>query len=86
MLMQSRRPSSVVNTASGSCQFFICNADSTFLDGKYAAFGYVVEGMEVVDAITADLASRGDPASGLVPRYLQPAFEYIKVLDDYTPA
>ena len=71
---------------SASCQFFICNADSTFLDGKYAAFGYVVEGMEVVDAITAELASRGDPTSGLVPRYLQPEFEYIKVLDDYTPA
>ena len=37
---------------SASSQFFICNADSTFLDGNYAAFGYVTEGMEVVDAIT----------------------------------
>ena len=38
---------------SASSQFFICNADSeASLDGKYAAFGYVVEGMSVVDDIT----------------------------------
>ena len=38
---------------SASCQFFICNADaSSSLDGSYAAFGYVVEGMSVVDEIT----------------------------------
>lgn len=38
---------------SASSQFFICNADaSSSLDGKYAAFGYVVEGMSVVDEIT----------------------------------
>ena len=32
-------------------QFFICDADSTFLDGRYAAFGYVVAGMETVDSV-----------------------------------
>ena len=38
---------------SASSQFFICNADaSSSLDGNYAAFGYVVQGMSVVDAIT----------------------------------
>ena len=37
---------------SASCQFFICNARSKALDGKYAAFGYVVEGMSVIDEIT----------------------------------
>ena len=37
---------------SASCQFFIMHKDSTFLDGDYAAFGYVVGGMDVVDAIT----------------------------------
>ena len=38
---------------SASSQFFICNADaSSSLDGDYAAFGYVVEGMSVVDEIT----------------------------------
>lgn len=36
---------------SASSQFFICHADSTFLDGKYAAFGRVVEGMDAVDEI-----------------------------------
>ncbi len=35
------------------CQFFICDADSTFLDGNYASFGRVVEGMDVVDRIAA---------------------------------
>ncbi len=38
---------------SASSQFFICNADAMdSLDGSYAAFGYVVEGMRVVDKIT----------------------------------
>ena len=38
---------------SASCQFFICNANaSSSLDGNYAAFGYVVEGMSVVEAVT----------------------------------
>ena len=36
---------------SASSQFFICHADSTFLDGKYAAFGKVIEGMDAVDEI-----------------------------------
>ena len=38
---------------SASSQFFICHADATFLDGQYAAFGKVVEGMDVVDRIAA---------------------------------
>lgn len=36
---------------SASSQFFICHDDAKFLDGQYAAFGRVVEGMEVVDRI-----------------------------------
>jgi len=35
---------------SASSQFFICYADASFLDGDYAAFGYVTEGMETVDS------------------------------------
>ena len=38
---------------SASSQFFICHADATFLDGQYAAFGAVVEGIEGVDHIAA---------------------------------
>ena len=37
---------------SATSQFFICNADSPHLNGDYAAFGRVISGMEVVDAIT----------------------------------
>ena len=36
---------------SASSQFFICHADATFLDGQYAAFGRVTEGIETVDEI-----------------------------------
>ena len=45
-------PASAYNTASS--QFFICNADAPHLDGDYAAFGYVISGMSVVDSITAE--------------------------------
>ncbi len=39
---------------SASCQFFICHGDaSASLDGKYAAFGEVVDGMQVVDSVAA---------------------------------
>ena len=38
---------------SASSQFFIMHADGFFLDGNYAAFGKVVEGIEEVDKIAA---------------------------------
>ena len=38
---------------SAGSQFFICHADSTFLDGQYAAFGKVTEGIDVVDGIAS---------------------------------
>lgn len=38
-------------TNSAGSQFFIVHEDSTFLDGEYAAFGRVVDGMDVVDEI-----------------------------------
>lgn len=38
---------------SASSQFFICHADVKFLDGQYAAFGKVVEGMDTVDSIAS---------------------------------
>lgn len=41
-------------------QFFICDADSTFLDGNYASFGRVLEGMEYVDAIAAAAKNASD--------------------------
>ena len=36
---------------SAGSQFFVMHADSDYLDGQYAAFGRVIEGMETVDAI-----------------------------------
>lgn len=38
---------------SATSQFFICDATSEHLDGQYAAFGYVLAGMETVDSIAA---------------------------------
>ncbi len=38
---------------SASSQFFIMHQDAPHLDGQYAAFGKVLEGMDVVDAIAA---------------------------------
>jgi peptidyl-prolyl cis-trans isomerase B (cyclophilin B) len=36
---------------SADSQFFICVKDSEFLDGEYSAFGKVLKGMDIVDAI-----------------------------------
>jgi len=38
---------------SAGSQFFIVHQDSTFLDGQYAAFGKVIEGLDVVDAVAS---------------------------------
>ena len=45
---------------SAGSQFFICHADSTFLDGQYAAFGRVTSGMDVVDRIAATTTDSKD--------------------------
>ena len=45
---------------SASSQFFICDANDEFLDGQYAAFGHVVQGMEVVDKIASTKTDRND--------------------------
>ena len=39
------------NPNSAGSQFFVMHADAFYLDGQYAAFGKVIEGMEVVDEI-----------------------------------
>jgi peptidyl-prolyl cis-trans isomerase B (cyclophilin B) len=45
---------------SASSQFFIVQEDSTYLDGDYAAFGKVTEGMDVVDEIASVKTDRND--------------------------
>ena len=64
---------------SASSQFFIMHADSTALDGQYAAFGTVTSGMDVVDAICNNVNPVGD--NGMVPYEQQPVITTIKVLD-----
>ncbi len=62
---------------SASSQFFIVHEDSDFLDGKYAAFGYVVEGMHVVDFVCED--SNPTDNNGTISRADQPKINSIRV-------
>ena len=64
---------------SASSQFFIVHEDSVYLDGQYACFGYVTEGMEVVDAI-CDAVAAVD-STGNVLKQDQPVIESVKVID-----
>lgn len=54
-LRHSRGVLSMARARSGLCgsQFFIMHKDSPHLDGEYAAFGMVIDGMDVVDAIAS---------------------------------
>ncbi|MBR5430746.1 MAG: peptidylprolyl isomerase [Firmicutes bacterium] len=67
------------NPDSASSQFFITVADSTFLDGKYAAFGRVTEGMEVAEKIAAD--AKPIDNNGTIPADQQPVIESIVITD-----
>ncbi len=51
---------------SGSCQFFIVHEDSTYLDGSYASFGFVTEGMDVVDKIASVSTDENDKPTSTV--------------------
>ncbi len=64
---------------SASSQFFIVQADSEFLDGQYAAFGNVTEGMEFVDIIAKEAKPIDD--NGTIPADEQPVIETIKIID-----
>ena len=63
---------------SANCQFFIVHQDSTFLDGQYAAFGHVTDGMDVVDAICAD--ARPTDNNGTIPPEEQPVITSIVIV------
>ncbi len=63
---------------SASSQFFIVHQDSTFLDGEYAGFGHVTEGMDIVDKICDNVKTTDD--NGTVEKDNQPIIESIKYI------
>ena len=64
---------------SASSQFFIVHEDSTYLDGDYAVFGYVTDGMDVVDQICED--TEVEDGNGTVAAENQPVITAIRVID-----
>ena len=64
---------------SASSQFFICVADDQFLDGSYAAFGHVIEGMDVCLKIASDAKPVDD--NGTIKPEEQPVIKYAKVVE-----
>lgn len=68
---------------SASSQFFIVHQtsanNSKSLDGKYCCFGYVLEGMDVVDKIIAD--AKPTDNNGTIPAAAQPKIISIKMID-----
>ena len=63
---------------SASSQFFIMHKDSPHLDGQYAAFGEVTEGIEVVDKIATD--AKPVDGNGTIPSSKQPVINSITIV------
>lgn len=61
---------------SASSQFFIVQKTSSYLDGQYAVFGYVYEGMDIVDKICDDV--QVEDSNGTVAKENQPVIESIR--------
>jgi len=66
------------NTASS--QFFIVHKDYPSLDGKYAAFGHVTSGMEIVDEICKNTITLD--SNGSVAKKNQPVITSIRILEE----
>ncbi|MBR2295577.1 MAG: peptidylprolyl isomerase [Clostridiales bacterium] len=64
---------------SASSQFFIVHQDATYLDGQYAAFGHVTDGMDIVDQICENTPVTDD--NGTVEDGYQPVITEIRVID-----
>ncbi|MGI6230044.1 MAG: peptidylprolyl isomerase [Tractidigestivibacter sp.] len=65
---------------SASSQFFIMQKEDTSLNGSYAAFGNVTDGIDVVDAIVDATSSYGD-SNGILPADKQPTITSISMVD-----
>ena len=61
---------------SASSQFFIVQKTASHLDGQYAVFGYVYEGMDIVDKICDDVQVEDN--NGTVAKENQPVIESIR--------
>ena len=70
------------NMDSASSQFFIVHDDSAVysLDGQYACFGYVTEGLDIVDAVCEYSDSVVIDGNGTVPAEDQPVITEIRVV------
>lgn len=64
---------------SASSQFFIMQEDTPSLDGQYAAFGKVTDGIEIVDKICKD--TQVEDSNGTVLKENQPVIEKITMID-----
>lgn len=64
---------------SASSQFFIMQADGTYLDGQYAAFGHVTEGMDIVDQICKD--AKPTDSNGTIQADQQPVISSVTITD-----
>ncbi|MEE0442009.1 MAG: peptidylprolyl isomerase [Thomasclavelia sp.] len=64
---------------SASSQFFIMHETNASLDGQYAVFGYVYEGMDVVDKIATSVPVTDN--NGTVEAQNQPVINSIKITD-----
>lgn len=64
---------------SASSQFFIVHEDSLFLDKEYAVFGYVVEGMDIVDTICNNAVPID--GNGSISQNEQPVITTIHVIE-----
>ena len=65
---------------SASSQFFIVQKGYPSLNGNYAAFGHVTDGMDIVDAVVDATADKGD-SNGLLPQDVQPRIASIRMAD-----
>ncbi|MBR3906126.1 MAG: peptidylprolyl isomerase [Clostridia bacterium] len=61
---------------SASSQFFIMHQAAPYLDGSYAAFGRVTEGLDVVDAVCENAV--GGDGNGVLPKANQPVIRSIR--------
>ncbi len=65
---------------SASSQFFIVHEDSDFLNGNYAAFGWVTEGMDIVDSICT--SAKVVDNNGTVLAKNQPVIKEVRVIGE----